>query len=149
MNDLMDQAVEILAPAVATLIVALLAVAAAYLRRLASEIGNDVARRALDSAIVEAHLAAATAVRTTQQTLVDEWRKGRGDGTLTPEERARALEAARDAFRRGISDWALGVLTAALGPVEDWLDDLLEAQVQTMKSDPIKAMVRAVASPKS
>lgn len=151
LDEIMAQAVEILAPAVATLIVALLALAAAYLRRLTAQIESDVARRALDSAIAEAHIVAATAVRETQQVLVDEWRRGREDGTLTAEEREQALQAARDAFLRVISQRSLDVLTAALGPIEDWLDDLLEAQVQAIKADSnsIKAKVQAMAAPKS
>lgn len=150
LDEIIAQAVEILAPAVATLIVALLALAAAYLRRLTAQIESDVARRALDSAIAEAHIVAATAVRETQQVLVDEWRRGREDGTLTAEEREQALQAARDAFLRVISQRSLDVLTAALGPIEDWLDDLLEAQVQAIKADSnsIKA-VQAMAAPKS
>lgn len=151
LDEIIAQAVEILAPAVATLIVALLALAAAYLRRLTAQIESDVARRALDSAIAEAHIVAATAVRETQQVLVDEWRRGREDGTLTAEEREQALQAARDVFLRVISQRSMDVLTAALGPVQEWLDDLLEAQVQTLKDErnTIKAKVQAMAAPKS
>ena len=151
MDDLLAQVVEILAPAVATLILALLAVAAAYLRRLASQIENDVARRSLDSAIAEAHLAAATAVRETQQVLVDEWKRAAEDGRLTPDEKAEALRAAKNAFLRVMSQRSLDILKASWGPIEQWLDDLLEAQVQALKvqSDPIRAQVSAAASPKS
>src|SRR5690554_4214016 len=122
LQELWIEAVPILAPAVAGLILALLALATAYLRRLAEQIQADVARKSLDSALAEAHLVAATAVRETQQTLVDEWRKGREDGTLTPEERAQALEAARNKFRSVISQRSLDILIAALGPVNNWLD---------------------------
>ena len=152
MDELIAQAVEILVPAVATLIVALLALAAAYLRKLTAQIESDVARRALDSAIAEAHIVAATAVRETQQVLVDEWRRGREDGTLTAEEREQALQAARDAFLRVISQRSLDVLTAALGPIEDWLDDLLEAQVAQLKAEQrstVQSKVQAMAAPKS
>lgn len=151
MDELWTQVVEMLAPAVATLILALLAVAAAYLRRLAAQIEVDVARRSLDSAIAEAHLAAATAVRETQQTLVDEWKRAAEDGKLTPEEKAEALRAAKNAFLRVMSQRSLDILKAALGPIDQWLDDLLEAQVQAIKveRDPIRAQVAQAASPKS
>src|SRR5690606_39757746 len=151
LEQLWIEIVPYLAPALATLIVAFLGLGTAYLRRLAAQIENDVGRRSLDSAIAEAYLAASTAVREAQQTLVDEWRKGREDGTLTPEERRLAMDAARTAFFRVISERALEVLEAARGPVDDWLDDLLEAQVQTLKIErnSVQAQVRAAASPKS
>lgn len=151
MNDLLTQVVEMLAPAIATLILALLAVVAAYLRKLAAQVEYDVARKSLDSAIAEAHLAAATAVRETQQVLVDEWRRAAEDGKLTPEEKAEALRAAKNAFLRVMSERSLDILKAAWGPIEQWLDDLLEAQVQAVKAerDPVQARVQAAASPKS
>ena len=151
LEQLWIEMVPYLTPALATLIVAFLGLGTAYLRRLAAQIENDVGRRSLDSAIAEAYLAAATAVREAQQTLVDEWRRGREDGTLTPNERRQALEAARAAFFRVISARALDVLQAAWGPVEEWLDSLLEAQVQVLKAerDSVQARVQAAAAPKS
>jgi len=151
LEQLWIEMVPYLAPALATLIVTLLWLAVRFLQRLTAGIESDVARRSLDSAIAEAYLAASTAVREAQQTLVDEWRRGREDGTLTPEERRLAMDAARTAFFRVVSARALDVLQAAWGPVEEWLDGLLEAQVQQLKAerDPVQARVQAAASPKS
>ena len=52
---------------------------------------------------------------------------------------------------RVISQRSMDVLTAALGPVQEWLDDLLEAQGQALKDErnTIKAKVQAMAAPKS
>ena|SRR5690606_3938878 len=151
LEQLWIEMVPYLAPALATLIVTLLWLAVRFLQRLTAGIESDVARRSLDSAIAEAYLAASTAVREAQQTLVDEWRRGREDGTLTPEERRLAMDAARTAFFRVVSARALDVLQAAWGPVEEWLDGLLEAQVQVLKAerDSVQARVQAAAAPKS
>lgn len=151
LEQLWTAMVPYLAETLATLVIILVWYAIKQLRQLVAGIQSDVARRSLDSAIAEAYLAASTAVREAQQTLVDEWRKGREDGTLTPEERRLAMDAARTAFFRVISERALDVLEAARGPVDDWLDDLLEAQVQTLKIErnSVQAQVRAAASPKS
>lgn len=150
-QEIWIEAIPILVPALAGLILAVLGLATAYLRRMTAQIDGEVARRALDSAIAEAHLAAATAVRETQQTLVDEWKKAKEDGKLTPDEQARALEAARNKFRQVISQRSLDILLAAWGPVQEWIDSLLEAQVQALKvqQDPLRVKVSAAANPKS
>ena len=125
--------IEILIPLIGLLITALIGLGIAYLQAKVQEIKHKAARESLQAALAEAEYQAANAVKAVQQTLVDNFREAAEDGKLTDEEERLALEAAKEAFLNSISVGALDTLKAAVGPVEDWLTELLEAKVLELK----------------
>jgi len=125
--------IEILIPLIGLLITALIGLGIAYLQAKVQEIKHKAARESLQAALAEADYQAANAVKAVQQTLVDNFREAAEDGKLTDEEERLALEAAKEAFLNSISVGALDTLKAAVGPVEDWLTELLEAKVLELK----------------
>lgn len=129
------QIVELLLPIVVALLVALIGYGVAYLRQKTAEINNKIARDSLDAALAEAEIVAINAVRATGQVLVDELKAKSEDGKLTKEEAKEALETANNYFLSAISKDSLNILTAALGPIEDWLSQLLEAKVAEVKME--------------
>lgn len=124
---------EILIPLIGLLITALIGLGIAYLQAKVQEIKHKAARESVQAALAEAEYQAANAVKAVQQTLVDNFREAAEDGKLTDEEKRLALEAAKEAFLNSISVGALDTLKAAVGPVEDWLTELLEAKVLELK----------------
>ena len=125
--------IEILIPLIGLLITVLIGLGIAYLQAKVQEIKHKAARESLQAALAEAEYQAANAVKAVQQTLVDNFREAAEDGKLTDEEKRLALEAAKEAFLNSISVGALDTLKAAVGPVEDWLTELLEAKVLELK----------------
>ena len=125
--------IEILIPLIGLLITALIGLGIAYLQAKVQEIKHKAARESLQAALAEAEYQAANAVKAVQQTLVDNFREAAEDGKLTDEEKQLALETAKEAFLNSISVGALDTLKAAVGPVEDWLTELLEAKVLELK----------------
>ena len=125
--------IEILIPLIGLLITALIGLGIAYLQAKVQEIKHKAARDSVQAALVEAEYQAANAVKAVQQTLVDNFKKAAEDGKLTDEEKQLALEAAKEVFLNSISVGALDTLKAAVGPVENWLTELLEAKVLELK----------------
>jgi len=143
-NDIALQIVELLLPIVVALLVALIGYGVAYLRQKTAEINNKIARDSLDAALAEAEVVAINAVRATNQVLVDALREKNEDGKLTKEEALQALQTAKDYFIVTISKDSLKILTAALGPVEDWIGQLIEAKVAETK---IEKQILSLANP--
>ncbi len=125
--------IEILIPLIGLLITALIGLGIAYLQAKVQEIKHKAARDSVQAALAEAEYQAANAVKAVQQTLVDNFREAAEDGKLTDEEKQLALQAAKEAFLNSISVGALDTLKAAVGPVENWLAELLEAKVLELK----------------
>lgn len=139
--------IEILIPLIGLLITALIGLGIAYLQSKAQEIKQKTARDAVQSALAEADYQAAKAVKAVQQTLVDEFRKAAEDGKLTDDEKRLALETAKEVFLNNISVGALDTLKAAIGPVEDWLTELIEAKVLELKQSKAAVEVNKLANP--
>jgi len=74
------------------------------------------------------------AVLEVAQTYVDELRKGREDGSLTPEEKANALAKAVAAAKANLGRKGLARLGRVLGvDVDSWLQSKVEATVKAIK----------------
>ena len=125
--------IEILIPLIGLLITALIGLGIAYLQAKVQEIKHKAARDSVQAALAEAEYQAANAVKAVQQMLVDNFRKAAEDGKLTDDEKRLALEAAKEVFLNSISVGALDTLKAAVGPVDNWLAELLEAKVLELK----------------
>ena len=139
--------IEILIPLIGLLITALIGLGIAYLQAKAQEIRHKAARESVQSALAEADYQAAKAVKAVQQTLVDEFKNAAEDGKLTNEEKRLALEAAKEVFMNSISTGALDTLEAAIGPVKDWLTELIEAKVLELKQSKAAVEVNKLANP--
>lgn len=139
--------IEILIPLIGLLITALIGLGVAYLQAKAQEIKHKAARDSVQAALAEAEYQAANAVKAVQQILVDNFRKAAEDGKLTNDEKLLALEAAKEIFLNSISVGALDTLKAAVGPVEDWLTELIEAKVLELKQSRVAGEVDKLANP--
>lgn len=132
-GDIGLQLAQLLLPVIAALVAALIGVGIAYLRRQAEQIGNQVARDALQAALRESDRAAQEAIIATAQTFVNDLKASREDGKLTQEEARQAMEKATRYFLTRIPQDSLAVLEAAFGPVQDWMEGYLESQIGAEK----------------
>ena len=139
--------IEILIPLIGLLITALIGLGIAYLQTKAQEIKHRVVRDSVQAALAEAEYQAANAVKAVQQTLVDNFRKAAEDGKLTDEEKRLALEAAKKVFMNSITTGTLDTLEAAIGPVEAWLTELIEAKVLELKQSKATVEVNKITNP--
>ncbi len=127
------QLAQLLLPVIVALIAALIGVGIAYLKRQANRLDNQMARETLQAALTEADKVARAAITATAQTYVDDIKAKREDGKLTLDEAQQAMRRAQQYFMERIPHDSLAVLEAALGPVQEWLEGYLEAQVGAEK----------------
>ncbi len=137
-NDIALQAVQALMPVVVAALVALIGYGVAYLRKQTEKIDNEIVQQALWAALGEAEQVAKDAVYATNQVLVDKLKAASADGKLTEEEARLAMTEAKNYFVNHISEGSMDILTAALGPVQLWLEDFLEAKLGEQKQEAAK-----------
>lgn len=135
-NDVAIKAVEALIPLVVMVLTVALGYLANWLRQQAAKTKSEVVRAAFEAAIDEAEQVGRDAIMATQQVLVEDLKKASEDGKLTREEAARAMRKAMEYFQNHITPGALQVLQAAYGPIEQWLEEYLEAQLAKAKGSP-------------
>ena len=127
---------EALVPLVAMAITVAISMLATWLRRQAEKVSQEVVQDSLLAAIIEAEQVGRDAIMATQQVLVADLKEASEDGKLTHEEAARAMRKAKEYFVGHITPGALQVLQAAYGPIEQWLEEYLEAQLAKAKGSP-------------
>ncbi len=137
-NDIALQAVQALMPVVVAALVALIGYGVAYLRKQTEKIDNEIVQQALWAALGEAEQVAKDAVYATNQVLVDKLKAASADGKLTETEARQAMTEAKNYFVNHISEGSMDILTAALGPVQLWLEDFLEAKLGEQKQEAAK-----------
>ncbi len=137
-NDIALQAVQALMPVVVAALVALIGYGVAYLRKQTEKIDNEIMQQALWAALGEAEQVAKDAVYATNQVLVDKLKAASADGKLTETEARQAMTEAKNYFVNHISEGSMDILTAALGPVQLWLEDFLEAKLGEQKQEAAK-----------
>lgn len=143
-NDIALQIIELLLPVLVALLVALIGYGISYLKMKTAEVNNKIVRDSLHAALEEAEVVAINAVRATNQVLVDELKANNEDGKLTKEEVLKALQTAKQYFLTTISADSLEILEASLGPVQEWLEQLIEAKVAETK---IEKQILSLANP--
>ena len=124
---------QTLLPVITTGAITLIGYGVAFLRKQIAKINNQIERSVLEAALVEAEKVAVDAVRATNQILVDDLKQASADGNLTKEEAVAAMNMAQKYFVNHISKASLSILIAALGPVDAWLKDYLEAKLKQNK----------------
>lgn len=139
-----QQFVELVLRIAAILLVAASGLALAYLQKLTKKVSDETLRASLDAALTEARQVAKDAVLETKQVLVDDLKAKTTDGKLSKDEQAQAMGHALEYFRSHLSQNTLRILTAALGPVEQWATGLMEAQLAE-----VKLLEKAVGLPNS
>jgi hypothetical protein len=121
---------EVLAPAIATLLTALVGL---LVKWLSTKIGNEQAVRVLFDlgAIVQDVVAA------TEQTLVSKLKAARADGKLTDAEKEDVLKSALDTVKQHLGERGMAMLAKATGlgatAVEGLIKTKIEATVLDMK----------------
>lgn len=125
--------VQMLLPVIAALLMALIGYGVAFLKAKTNALNEGVAKQSILASINEAERVAKNAVMAVKQTLVDDLKKAAEDGQLTDQEKQAALNKAKSIFMTTISENSLGILEAAIGPVQNWLDQLLEAKLAEFK----------------
>jgi len=124
---------EALTPLIGLLLTLALGALFNWLLKAAGGIKQTQLRESLTAALNQAQTVALDAVTHTQQILVDELKARSEDGILTKDEAHEAMVAAMTYFKGHISPWALSVLQAAYGPIDEWLRGLLEAKLGALK----------------
>ncbi len=124
---------EVVLPVFALFLVVLIGYGVALLRKKIEEIDNEIARRSLSAALVEAESVGTDAIRATNQVLVDELRSRSEDGKLTKDEAHEAMGVATDYFVRHVTSDSMRILEASLGPIQEWLEGFLEAKLSAEK----------------
>jgi len=127
--------VQMLLPVIAALLMALIGYGVAFLKAKTNALNEGVAKQSILASINEAERVAKNAVMAVKQTLVDDLKKAAEDGRLTDQEKQAALNKAKNIFMATISKNSLGILEAAIGPVQNWLDQLLEAKLAEFKGE--------------
>jgi hypothetical protein len=132
-------------------ILAVLAYGVAILRKKLEQINNDLFRETLEGALNEAYAVGRDAVKATNQVLVNNIKEKNADGKLTAEEAVQALEHAFDYFTKHISNNSKSILEKAIGPLNNWVWDFLEARVDEAKAEKrqIHLKVEQMSTPKS
>lgn len=125
--------VQMLLPVIAALLMALIGYGVAFLKAKTNALNEGVAKQSILASINEAEQVAKNAVMAVKQALVDDLKKAAEDGKLTDQEKQAALNKAKNIFMATISKNSLGILEAAIGPVQNWLDQLLEAKLAEFK----------------
>lgn len=143
-SDIVLRIIELLLPVLVALLVALIGYGISYLKMKTAEVNNKIVRDSLHAALEEAEVVAINAVRATNQVLVDELKANNEDGKLTKEEVLKALQTAKQYFLTTISADSLEILEASLGPVQEWLEQLIEAKVAETK---IEKQILSLANP--
>lgn len=132
-DNVLAKALELLMPVIATLLTVLIAYAAGWLRLQTAKIKGETAQQALKAAIDQAERVGIDAVLATNQVFVDSIKEDSADGKLTDEEKREAMDKAVKYVKDHMAPWALSVLEATFGPVERWLEGLLEAKLGQVK----------------
>lgn len=135
-NGVAMQAVEALLPLIVMVLTIALGYLAGWLRQQARKVQQEVVQESFLAAIDEMERVAYDAIDATNQMLVDELRKASEDGDLTKEEAQNAMRTAIAYFKVHITPGALQILQAAYGPIEEWLEQYLEAKLAQTKGSP-------------
>ncbi len=135
-NDVAVKAVEALLPLIVMMLTIALGYLAGWLRQQARKVQQEVVQESFLAAIDEMERVAYDAIDATNQVLVADLKEASEDGKLTREEAARAMRKAKEYFVGHITPGALQVLQAAYGPIEQWLEEYLEAQLAKAKGSP-------------
>lgn len=132
-------------------ILAVLAYGVAILRKKLEQINDGLFRETLEGALNEAYAVGRDAVKATNQVLVNNLKEKNADGKLTTEEAAQALEHAFNYFTKHISKESKSILEKAIGPLNEWLWDFIEARVDDIKTEKsqIQLKVEQMSAPKS
>lgn len=131
----------------ATAVVILIGVAVNYLLNLSGLVKHQRVRDVLESAIKEAGRVAVDAVYMTKQTFTDAIKQASEDGKLTKEEAAQAMHSAVEYFKRHMSQESLAILVATYGPLEEWLEEYLEAVYGQVKEGTTAQEIARIVSP--
>jgi len=135
-NDVVVSIVLTLLPVVLAGAIALVKFGIAWLKTKTEAIENEIAQDALEAALIESEVVAIDALRETYELFVKDIKAAKEDGKLTQDEAQQAIDNAKDYFLTHISERSLGIVEAAIGPLEQWLQSYLEAKLAGLKADP-------------
>ena len=135
-NQFWVEVLNALIPLLALAVTIAIAMLAEWLRRKAGQVQQDVVRESFLAAIFELERVANDAILATNQILVEKLKEAAADGKLTKEEAEAAMRMAVEYFMTHLTPGALQVLQAAYGPIEQWLEEYLEAQLAKAKGSP-------------
>ena len=135
-NQFWVEVLNALIPLLALAVTIAIAMLAEWLRRKAGQVQQDVVRESFLAAIFELERVANDAILATNQILVEKLKEAAADGKLTKEEAEAAMRMAVEYLQTHLTPGALQVLQAAYGPIEQWLEEYLEAQLAKAKGSP-------------
>ena len=133
------QAVLLLAPVVASALVVLVGYGVKLLRSKVAEVDNKIVQEALEAALAESEAVVVDGIFATRQVYVDALKE---QGKFDAEARRIAMQKAQEYFLTHVSDRSLAILEAAIGPVEQWLAEFIEAKIGEIGITTAKADAR-------
>lgn len=135
-NQFWVEVLNALIPLLALAVTIAIAMLAEWLRRKAGQVQQEVIRESFLAAIFELERVANDAISATNQILVEKLKEAAADGKLTKEEAEAAMRMAVEYLQTHLTPGALQILQAAYGPIEQWLEEYLEAQLAKAKGSP-------------
>lgn len=131
------QALPILVGLVAMALTALAGAAFKFLLAKAGAITKQTVREAITAGLSELQRVVVEAISAVKQTYTDAIKEGAEDGKLEEAEQREAMRRAMGYVRSHLGAWALAILTATYGPIGDWLEGYIEAQIGLGKPGPL------------
>lgn len=142
--EIINKLLEILIPLIGAGITVLIGYISLLLHTKINALKIGIAREVLNIALGEAEKVIKDGIKATNQVLVDDLKKKNQDGKLTPEEQHEAIQMAMNYFLSHITKDSLSVLEKALGPVNEWLKDMIEAKIPEVKKEQVTNSVDPV-----
>lgn len=134
-EKILTQAVDILLPLIFMLIVIALKYVITFLSAKTKDIKNETVQKSILAALAEAETVGIDAINYVNQKMVETLKAAASDGKLTKEEAKLAMEQAKEYFLDHISGNAISIISSGVKPIEEWIEEYLEAKLSGIKAD--------------
>lgn len=142
------QIIEILSPVIYLLLAAILGFVVNWIRKKIEELDDNIFTQTVFTALNEIEKVTRDAIMYTNQVLIDELKEHTKEGTLTREQAEMAMETAINYFKTHITENSLAIGIGSLGPLQDWLEDYIEAKLGEMKYGEKITDIKEISAPK-
>lgn len=146
-GDFWAQALPILVAVVAMALTALAGAAFRFLLAKAAGISKQTLREAIAAGLAELQRVVVEAIAAVKQTYTDAIKEAAADGKLEKEEQIEAMSRAKKYVESHLGPWALQILQATYGPIGDWLEGYIEAQIGLGKPGPLAQVAQPLEPP--
>lgn len=146
-SDIGARALDIILPLLAVVLTAVAGAAFRWLLAKAANISKQTVRDAISAGLAELQRVVTDAIAATNQMLVNDLKEASSDGKLTKDEMRLAMSNTLTYVRTHLGGWAMTVLQAAYGPIGEWLESYVEAQIGKGKAGELAVPLSPLATP--